>query len=274
MNRATALIACLLLATATPSLAAPGVSREDVQTARIRSYYERGIAQFKAMRYAEAIADFKIAYAIAPSPILLFNIAQSHRLLEDYASALDAYREYLRQAPDANNRADVRNRIAELERLTKNQPVVAAGEARTPLAPPAMATVPEPLATRALSEPRVDDRSPTPHTDRAPMSRRAVLAPVIALGVVGALSLAAGGGLSFAASRDARTLEEGGTVWSPEHADRYAEGRRMAYGSYAAYAIGGTALVTSALIAIVGRNALAPEARRHAQAYQVNPWRF
>src|SRR5262245_21014805 len=53
-----------------------------------RSHYELG-------DYDAAIVEFKEAYVLRPTPLLLFNIAQSHRRAGHIAEALDFYRRFL-----------------------------------------------------------------------------------------------------------------------------------------------------------------------------------
>ncbi len=60
-------------------------------------------------------ADFEKAYDLDPSPIFLFNIAQSHRQLGNKERALFFYRRYLEQAPNAANRDDVERRMKDLQ---------------------------------------------------------------------------------------------------------------------------------------------------------------
>ncbi|MES1210667.1 MAG: tetratricopeptide repeat protein, partial [Pseudomonadota bacterium] len=61
------------------------------------------------------IGDFEKAYDLDPSPIFLFNIAQSHRQLGNKERALFFYRRYLEQAPNAANRDDVERRMKDLQ---------------------------------------------------------------------------------------------------------------------------------------------------------------
>ncbi len=55
-----------------------------------------------------------------PDPVFLFNIAQCHRKMGHDKEAVDFYKSYLRNAPNAPNRADVQKRIQELEGGRRN----------------------------------------------------------------------------------------------------------------------------------------------------------
>src|SRR5205814_5867908 len=102
--------------------------------AAAREHYKRGTKLFDVAKYDDAIGEFTEAYELwdsddpkdaANAAILLFNIAQAHRLANHYAQAILFYRNYLRKDPKARNRADVEKRIAELEQLDAQQKRVA-----------------------------------------------------------------------------------------------------------------------------------------------------
>ena len=52
---------------------------------------------------------------------MLFNIAQCHKNSSQPEEAIRFYKNYLRNAPNAANRADVEKRIAEMERLAEER---------------------------------------------------------------------------------------------------------------------------------------------------------
>jgi hypothetical protein len=62
-----------------------------------------------------AIDEYSRAYALAPHPSVLYNIARSHEHLEDWAQAAEYFRRYLAEDPAAADRAEVEQRIALLE---------------------------------------------------------------------------------------------------------------------------------------------------------------
>lgn len=79
-----------------------------------KAYFESGVRHYNLGHFQEAITDFEKAYNQDPAPILLFNIAQSHRQLGDKERALFFYRRYLEQAPNAGNKAEVEQRMKDL----------------------------------------------------------------------------------------------------------------------------------------------------------------
>ena len=93
-----------------------------------REHYRKGEAAYDRHEYDRAIDEFQQAYNLSTAPALLFNLAQAHRLHGDWAEARDLYRSYLRESPDAPNRADVQTRIDEMDH--KLVPVKAAAPVR------------------------------------------------------------------------------------------------------------------------------------------------
>jgi hypothetical protein len=83
--------------------------RIDPDAPDARTEAERFAAQakvrFDAQDYEGAIAGYGAAYRRHPSPGLLFNLAQAHRLRGNCATASLMYHEYLRAVPDSPHRA-------------------------------------------------------------------------------------------------------------------------------------------------------------------------
>jgi tetratricopeptide (TPR) repeat protein len=106
-----------------------------------RAHYEQAVAYYNLDEYAPALAEFREAYRIKPDPSFLFNIAQCHRRLGQNDAALDYYRKYLRNLPDAPNRADVERMVAELHAKETAPPP---DPTPAPVATPTPAPVPPP----------------------------------------------------------------------------------------------------------------------------------
>lgn len=82
---------------------------------RARANAQRGTAHYNLDQFDKALPAYEAAYLDFQDPALLFNIAQCHRKLGHGAEAVAYYRKYLRNAPQAPNRAEVEKRIEELE---------------------------------------------------------------------------------------------------------------------------------------------------------------
>src|SRR5678815_3358010 len=92
-------------------------------------HYEEGLRRYNLAEYDSAIEEFKQSYALAPLPLLLFNLAQAHRMKKNYEQAVNLYRNYLRNQPDAQNRADVEELITKTEEALQAQRKAQADEA-------------------------------------------------------------------------------------------------------------------------------------------------
>lgn len=79
-----------------------------------KAFFDSGVRHYNLGHFQDAITDFEKAYNIDPVPILLFNIAQSHRQLGDKERALFFYRRYLEQAPNPPNKGEVEQRMKDL----------------------------------------------------------------------------------------------------------------------------------------------------------------
>ena len=126
------------------------VSPADSQ--RAAKLAHRSIIEYNAGDFPKALADATAAYELYPRAALLYNLGQCHRALGNNVKALFFYRGYLREYPDAHNRAAVLSLIRELEeQLHPAAPVVApvVVVAPPPPAPPPVQAAP-PLATEPV----------------------------------------------------------------------------------------------------------------------------
>src|SRR5581483_10747347 len=86
-------------------------------------HYKAGVARFHAGQYADAIQEFRAADAIRPSPVLSFDIAQCYEKMADLPNAKAAYQDYLRLAPNAEDREAVEATIASIDqKLAQQEP--------------------------------------------------------------------------------------------------------------------------------------------------------
>ncbi len=78
-----------------------------------RGLFMAGRAAFDDGRYDEALAHFEASYTKSGRPELLFNIGLSAQRAGRFNRAIQAFEQYLRDAPDATNRRDVEARLDE-----------------------------------------------------------------------------------------------------------------------------------------------------------------
>src|SRR6266700_5542322 len=158
-RRAPALLALALVIASAVALG-PGTARAQTppaltseQKQEMKIHYERGQRAFDIGKYPDAIDEYAKVYEIGGNPSMLFNIAQAHRLNNQPADALRFYRRFLQRSPNAPNKTDVENKIAEMERQVEERqraqgtavtPSPAATTPLTPAPPATTAPVPQP----------------------------------------------------------------------------------------------------------------------------------
>src|SRR5262245_46145011 len=122
----------------------PGAPSES-QLADAKQHYAAATKFYDLAEYEAALREFKEAYRAIEDAAFLFNIAQCHRKLGHTQDAITFYKNYLRRAPHATNKAEVERRIAELERAPTASPP-APDEPSTPVAPLVLDLPPPPQA--------------------------------------------------------------------------------------------------------------------------------
>src|SRR3954465_10932602 len=89
------------------NIAAPRQSSATEMTAEDKAkaarLFDEGKKHFKLGEFQDALQSFKSAYRAAPVPTILFNIGQCYRQLNDRENAINLYRSYLSEVPDAAN---------------------------------------------------------------------------------------------------------------------------------------------------------------------------
>ena len=147
-----------------------------------QGHFKRGVKLYNLGHFQEAIPEFEKAYDLDPQPILLFNIAQSHRQNGNKERALFFYRRYLEQEPNVTKRADVEQRMKELsqaleqenEQKQKPPTEVSPPPPTTALATPAN---PVPDARRAAAGRHVGGPPPSPSGSTVPVRLAFALGP-------------------------------------------------------------------------------------------------
>ena len=134
-----------------------------IESPQARARYKMGVGLFKKGQFADAAREFKVALALEPgSAKLAYNLARSLESAGDLAPAVEAYRTYLKLAPDASDRADVEKVVVALESMA-DKPEPAAEPPPEPAAPapakappPAAAPAPAPTPVEPTSEEKAD----------------------------------------------------------------------------------------------------------------------
>lgn len=93
--------------------ASPPARADDVAEARV--HFRKGAELYRTGKWREAIAEFEAAYKLKPAGAIHYNVAQCREKLQEWPGALRAYHDYLREVPDAKDRATVRASIVRIE---------------------------------------------------------------------------------------------------------------------------------------------------------------
>ncbi|MGD8861575.1 MAG: tetratricopeptide repeat protein [Myxococcales bacterium] len=91
-------------------------ARSQALTGEARVFFERGQKLYRRGRLREALDAFTAARGFARFPELSYNLALVSERLGETRDAIDHYRAYLREAPDAADAQQVRERIRTLQR--------------------------------------------------------------------------------------------------------------------------------------------------------------
>lgn len=95
-------------------LAHPSLADESLDQAK--THYARGVEQFNAGRYAEAVKELEAAYALKPIAKFLVEIAKTYVKLENNPQALRYARQFLREARVGDaDRLDIEQMVQTLE---------------------------------------------------------------------------------------------------------------------------------------------------------------
>jgi tetratricopeptide (TPR) repeat protein len=256
---------------------------EDAGSAR--EHYQKGTSFYDLGRYAEAIKEFEAAYEIKNDPALLYNLAQSHRLAGNSEQALHFYRTYLRYVPNAKNRAEIEDRIKQLDQLVAQQKTAQSGGlpiqpgattpkdansttpppvTTTPETPPVTTTPPPPPVTTTPEVIPVPPPPPpvvlaTPPPAAPPPSHHAMIrnGEIVAAAGVGAFIVgAAFGGFAVGAANQVNDAAKAGKQFDPSVEQR---GKNDQTAEAVFMTLGGLAMATGAVLFFYGRHLEATE---------------
>lgn len=110
-------VMALALAGAPTMLAAPVARAQSHGVEEGRTRFNRGIELYKEGNFHAALAEFRAAYAAAPSFRIHYNLGQTLYQLQDYAGAVAAFEQYLAEGGDkvdAERKKEVDNDLAKL----------------------------------------------------------------------------------------------------------------------------------------------------------------
>jgi hypothetical protein len=116
-------------------------SAQDFEAAAKR--FAAAQAAYSARHFTRSAREFQAAYEITKDPVLLYNIGESWERAGDGNRAVAAYGAYLAAVPDAQDKADVQQRIRAIEER-QFKLVDQSAPGATPPGPATTGTVPAP----------------------------------------------------------------------------------------------------------------------------------
>lgn len=112
--------AVLLSLAVVAALAAPAAADDAAATKREADrHFKTGVKLFEESKYSEALAEFEQAYALASHPLVLYNLAATHRALSQYAQAVDFYNRFLSEGKGVVKPAQLAKGQRELDDLLR-----------------------------------------------------------------------------------------------------------------------------------------------------------
>lgn len=167
-----------LLPAPRPAAAAPAETPDDARKQAARKAVDAATAAFTAGDFTRALARFEEAMALRPNPKLHYNLGVCHQRLTRAAqdrgdadaearhagAAIDAFNAYLRENPDAPDRAAVETLVRDLGGTPATQP-----QLRDPLAPlPRVPDDPPPATAPPVAPTITPPPAPSPTPSPAP----------------------------------------------------------------------------------------------------------
>jgi tetratricopeptide (TPR) repeat protein len=134
-----------------PAAVPPPPPADQAALDQAKAHFEAGRNAYLAKDYPGSIREFKAAQALRPSPILDYNIGLAYEGMGRPRAAAKFYHRYLEGKPDAQNRAEVEQKIGALEQQANND-AAAAQQNNQP--PPPSATVEEGPAPPPVQQPQ------------------------------------------------------------------------------------------------------------------------
>jgi tetratricopeptide (TPR) repeat protein len=183
-----------------------------------RTLYAEGQKAYDLGKFDEAATLFERGYAEHPDPVFLYNLGQCHRQLGKNDRALFFYRGYLRNKPDAANRTQVEQLIADLEKARQTQTGGAPPPEPTTPPPPPPAPEPPPVVTAPpAAEPPPEASAPEPPPEASAQTEAEVTMPseapssntqkILAWGTVGLGAVMIGLGAVFNSQANSKKSE-------------------------------------------------------------------
>jgi tetratricopeptide (TPR) repeat protein len=257
----------LLLAAGGAALAQPAPAPTETEI------FEGGQKLYNMGDFVEAAKKWKEGYAMTGKPYFLYNMAQAYRQVKDYEKSVFFYKSYLRAAPaNAPNRAQVQERVAEMEKLIASSqkppnevapPAVpekkpAEAPKAPPPSPPKPAPSPPPAPVTAAPPAPAPVPAPAPAPAEAPAPGRGLKIAGIVVGAAGVAVAGVGVALYFSGKSKASNLEGmHGNTWTDKDQSDYDAAKSQGTIGGVLMGVGAAAVATGVVMYVLGGRAQA-----------------
>lgn len=230
-----------------------------------KKLFEQAEAHYRIQEYATALELYKKAYLLSLQPGLLFNIGQCQRQLKMYEEAIRSYKSYLNESPQSPIKDRVLELIKETEALLTSTKEPSSQPASQPISKPTSQPTTTPTSAPTSNQSGVVIGASTQAAQLAPAPQKASLSlsPFLygTAALSGALGLGAGALYLSSRANAAASLAQNDVTLAQE-AELYTN-RAKAFG-----------LLSNALVGVGVASAVAGVffAKKHKeQKPQVNP---
>jgi tetratricopeptide (TPR) repeat protein len=248
MNRTAKLTVIVLIVLSVAGGIARPTQAEPRGKPSAEASYRKGMKAYTLGHFPEAIEEFEKAYDLRAEPIFLYNIAQSHRQNNSPQRALFFYRRYLEAQPDAKNRAEIEQRIKDLQSQLNAQ----AENVPAP-PPPAPQPVVQPVAapSPSVAEPeQVAQVQAQP--EPAQSTGRGLRIAGVTIGIVGVASAVTGVVLGLHANS---LYQQATTPGSPYDPSKDQSSKTFRTLEWVSLGVGGAAIVAGSVLYYLGASA-------------------
>ncbi len=225
-----------------------------------KKYVDAGLAAESGADYATAISMYEKAYALIPHPVLLYNIANAHRLAGELALALDFYNQYVAADPKGTQVKASRERIAEIEAALSDAKATADAEAQAKADADADAKAKAEADAKANADADAKANAdadakrppePKPARDPGPRTFTPMRIAGVAAGGLGVIAL--GGGVVFGLKAQGIEDEVSEDGWVFDQA-RLDEGNAANRTMFLCYGVGAALVATGAVLWVLGKD--------------------
>jgi tetratricopeptide (TPR) repeat protein len=174
-----------------------------------KEHYRRGTQFYDLGQFVDAASEYQEAFKLTDRPAFLFNIGQAYRLGGKAKDALAAYEGFLRRVPDAPQRSEVEQHIAELKATIQAEGDRAAADRK---AADERAATEKAAAEKTAAEARAAENAVVAAPGAATPPRKPLYKKWWLWTVVGIVAAGAATGIAVGVTQSARSS---GTVFPP-----------------------------------------------------------